>query len=133
VLESATVSATLEELARMGVGIALDDFGTGYSALTTLRSLPIDIVKIDKSFVAGALTHAADQAVVEAIVQMAARLGLQTVAEGVESVEQQTFLEAAGITALQGFLYLRPAPVAEFTAWLAENRRRTADGALASA
>jgi EAL domain-containing protein (putative c-di-GMP-specific phosphodiesterase class I) len=64
---------------------------------------------------------------------MAARLGLQTVAEGVESVEQQTFLEAAGITALQGFLYLRPAPVADFTGWLAENRRRTADGALASA
>jgi diguanylate cyclase (GGDEF)-like protein len=133
VLDSATVSATLEELTRMGVGIALDDFGTGYSALTTLRSLPIDIVKIDKSFVAGALTHPADQAVVEAILQMAQRLGLHTVAEGVESVEQQAFLAAAGITALQGFLYLRPAPVAEFTTWLAENRRLTAEGALAGA
>jgi diguanylate cyclase (GGDEF)-like protein len=131
VLDSTTVSATLDELVRLGVGIALDDFGTGYSALTTLRSLPIDIVKIDKSFVAGALTQAADQAVVEAIVQMADRLGLQTVAEGVESVEQQTFLEAAGVTALQGFLYLRPAPVAEFTAWLAGNR--TTEGALTRA
>jgi diguanylate cyclase (GGDEF)-like protein len=123
VLDSPAVSATLDELVRQGVGIALDDFGTGYSALTTLRSLPIDIVKIDKSFVAGALTQAADQAVVEAIVQMADRLGLQTVAEGVESLEQHDFLVAAGISALQGFRYLPPAPVAEFRAWLAENRR----------
>ena len=122
VLESPAVSATLDELVALGVGIALDDFGTGYSALTTLRSLPIDIVKIDKSFVAGALTHAADQAVVEAIVQMADRLGLETVAEGVESAEQEAFLVAAGTTALQGFRYLPPAPVAEFTAWLEHNR-----------
>jgi EAL domain-containing protein (putative c-di-GMP-specific phosphodiesterase class I) len=122
VLESPAVSATLDELVTLGVGIALDDFGTGYSALTTLRSLPIDIVKIDKSFVAGALTQAADQAVVEAIVQMAGRLGLETVAEGVESQEQEAFLVAAGITALQGYRYLPPAPVAEFRAWLAENR-----------
>ena len=133
VLESPAVSATLEELVQLGVGIALDDFGTGYSALTTLRSLPISIVKIDKSFVAGALTQAADQAVVEAIVQMADRLGLQTVAEGVESPEQQAFLVAAGITALQGFLYLPPAPVAEFTGWLADNRRRSAEGELTPA
>jgi EAL domain-containing protein (putative c-di-GMP-specific phosphodiesterase class I) len=133
VLEAPAVSATLEELVLLGVGIALDDFGTGYSALTTLRSLPISIVKIDKSFVAGALTQAADQAVVEAIVQMADRLGLQTVAEGVESPEQQAFLVAAGITALQGFLYLPPAPVAEFTGWLADNRRRSAEGELTPA
>jgi len=131
VLDSPAVSATLDELVTLGVGIALDDFGTGYAALTTLRSLPIDIVKIDRSFVAGALSQDADQAVVEAIVQMAARLGLETVAEGVESVEQQAFLTAAGITALQGYLYLAPAPLASFTAWLADNRRRT--GALAPA
>jgi diguanylate cyclase (GGDEF)-like protein len=133
VLDSPAVAATLDELVLLGVGIALDDFGTGYSALTTLRSLPIDIVKIDKSFVAGALTQAADQAVVEAIVQMADRLGLQTVAEGVESVEQQAFLVNAGITALQGFLYLPPAPVAEFAGWLADNRRQSAEGELTSA
>jgi EAL domain-containing protein (putative c-di-GMP-specific phosphodiesterase class I) len=130
VLDSPAVSATLDELVRLGVGIALDDFGTGYSALTTLRSLPIDIVKIDKSFVAGALTRVADAAVVEAIVQMADRLGLETVAEGVETVEQRAFLEAVGITGLQGFLLLRPAPFADFTAWLAENQRRTAGAAL---
>jgi EAL domain-containing protein (putative c-di-GMP-specific phosphodiesterase class I) len=64
---------------------------------------------------------------------MADRLGLQTVAEGVESVEQQAFLVNAGITALQGFLYLPPAPVAEFAGWLADNRRQSAEGELTSA
>ena len=132
VLDSPAVAATLDELVELGVGIALDDFGTGYSALTTLRSLPIGIVKIDKSFVAGALTQAADQAVVEAIVQMAGRLGLETVAEGVESAEQEAFLLAVGITALQGFRYLAPAPAEEFRAWLAD-QRPAADGALTSA
>ena len=118
VIDAPAVRATVEDLVALGVGIALDDFGTGYSALTTLRSLPIDIVKIDRSFVAGSLTEDADQAVVEAIVQMADRLGLETVAEGVESVEQQAFLERVGIGALQGYLYLPPAPVAEFRDWL---------------
>lgn len=133
VLDSPVVSATLRELVDLGVGIALDDFGTGYSALTTLRSLPISIVKIDRSFVAGVLTQAADQAVVQAIVQMATRLGLETVAEGVESVEQQTFLQEAGIGGLQGYLHLPPRPLAEFAAWLADNRRRSDTGELAPA
>ena len=123
VLDSPAVTANIEELVRLGVGIALDDFGTGYSALTTLRSMPISMVKIDKSFVAGALTNAADQAVVQAIVQMADFLNLHTVAEGVESIDQQAWLEAAGLDSLQGYLYLTPAPVAEFSAWLADRRR----------
>ena len=127
------VPATLDALVALGVGLAPDDFGTGYSALTTLRSLPIGIVKIDRSFVAGVLTQAADQAVVEAIVQMASRLGLETVAEGVESVEQQDFLERAGIGSLQGYLYLPPAPVEAFAAWLADNHRRSSTGELTPA
>jgi len=128
VMDSPAVAATLADLVALGVGVAVDDFGTGYSALTTLRTLPISIVKIDKSFVAGALVHPADRAVVEAIVQMADRLGLQTVAEGVESLEQQEFLERAGISALQGFLYLRPSPPDVLTGWLADNRARSALG-----
>jgi diguanylate cyclase (GGDEF)-like protein len=122
VLDSPAVQATLDVLAGLGVGIAVDDFGTGYSALTTLRTLPVDIVKIDKSFVAGAATEVADQAVLEAIAQMADRLGLQTVAEGVESVEQQEFIERAGITAVQGYLHQRPVPAEEFAAWLVRER-----------
>jgi diguanylate cyclase (GGDEF)-like protein len=122
VLDFPAVQSTLDVLAGLGVGIAVDDFGTGYSALTTLRTLPVDVVKIDKSFVAGAATEVADQAVLEAIAQMAGRLGLQTVAEGVENVEQQEFVERAGITAVQGYLHQRPVPAGEFVAWLARDR-----------
>jgi diguanylate cyclase (GGDEF)-like protein len=122
VLDSPSVQRTLDVLAGLGVGLAVDDFGTGYSALTTLRTLPVDVVKIDKSFVAGAATEVADQAVLEAIAQMAHRLGLESVAEGVEDVEQQRFVERAGITAVQGYLHQRPVPAAELTAWLARER-----------
>jgi diguanylate cyclase (GGDEF)-like protein len=122
VLDSPLVQRTLDVLAGLGVGLAVDDFGTGYSALTTLRTLPVDVVKIDKSFVAGAATEVADQAVLEAIAQMAHRLGLESVAEGVEDVEQQRFVERAGITAVQGYLHQRPVPAAELTAWLARER-----------
>ncbi|MCW2676400.1 MAG: putative Diguanylate kinase [Modestobacter sp.] len=118
VLDSPAVQATIDELVRLGVGLALDDFGTGYSSLTTLRSLPIDTVKIDKSFIAGSASEPADQAVVEAIVQMAGRLGLHTVAEGVETHAQQRYLEDVGIDAVQGYLHLAPVPAGEFTAWL---------------
>ncbi|WP_409328560.1 putative bifunctional diguanylate cyclase/phosphodiesterase [Trujillonella humicola] len=118
VLDAPAVRRTLDVLAAVGVGIAVDDFGTGYSALTTLRTLPVDIVKIDKSFVAGAATEVADQAVLEAIAQMADRLGLQTVAEGVECPAQQEFVQRAGITAVQGYLHQRPIPAAELGAWL---------------
>ncbi|MFW3170850.1 putative bifunctional diguanylate cyclase/phosphodiesterase [Geodermatophilus sp. CPCC 206100] len=121
-LDAPAVQTTLDDLAGMGVGIAVDDFGTGYSALTTLRTLPVGVVKIDRSFVAGAATQVADQAVLEAIAQMAARLGLETVAEGVEDAEQQRFVEQAGITAVQGFLHQRPLPAGELAAWL-EHRR----------
>jgi EAL domain-containing protein (putative c-di-GMP-specific phosphodiesterase class I) len=118
VLDSPAVHATLDDLVRLGVGLALDDFGTGYSSLTTLRSLPIDTVKIDKSFLAGSASEPADQVVVEAIVQMAGRLGLHTVAEGVETPAQQRYLEGAGIDAVQGYLHLPPVPAGEFAAWL---------------
>ncbi|MGY1740804.1 MULTISPECIES: putative bifunctional diguanylate cyclase/phosphodiesterase [unclassified Blastococcus] len=122
VLDAPAVQRTLDVLAAVGVGVAVDDFGTGYSALTTLRTLPVDVVKIDKSFVAGAATEVADQAVLEAIVQMADRLGLETVAEGVECPAQWEFVRRAGVTAVQGHLYHAPAPAAEVAAWLARDR-----------
>jgi diguanylate cyclase (GGDEF)-like protein len=119
VLDSPAVHDTLGELARSGVTIAIDDFGTGYSALSTLRSLPLDVVKIDKSFLAGGPSRTADEAVVEAVVQMARRLGLQVIAEGVERVDQQQFLREVGAHAAQGNLHLRPIPAAELGRWLA--------------
>jgi diguanylate cyclase (GGDEF)-like protein len=120
VLDSPAIRAALDRLIAVGASIAIDDFGTGYSALSTLRNLPLDIVKIDKSFIAGGPSHSADEAVVAAIVQMAGRLGLRIVAEGVERPDQQEFLATVGADAAQGYLYLRPTSAPEFTSWLAE-------------
>jgi EAL domain-containing protein (putative c-di-GMP-specific phosphodiesterase class I) len=119
VISSTAAIDQVNALAAHGVTIAIDDFGTGYSALTTLRSLPVQIVKIDKSFIAGSTVNAEDRAVTEAVVQMAAQMGMQTIAEGVERLDQQRFLESIGTNAVQGFLYLRPTNVVDFTAWLA--------------
>lgn len=124
VLDTPAVRAGLDELTGdLGVTLAIDDFGTGYSALTTLRTLPLDLVKIDRSFVAGCPTNTADRTVVEAVVHMARQLGLGTVAEGVERPEQQEFLRAVGVDAAQGFLHLRPAPVHEVADWLRARSR----------
>ena len=113
----------LRALAEHGVVLAIDDFGTGYSALQTLRTLPIRIVKIDRSFVAGASHSPEDRAVVESIVHMADLLGLTTVAEGVEEPEQQAFVESIGATGGQGYLYRRPGSAEELTAWLTARLR----------
>ncbi|WP_214402203.1 putative bifunctional diguanylate cyclase/phosphodiesterase [Pseudonocardia lacus] len=118
VLDTPAVHRTLAELAATGVQLAIDDFGTGYSALSTLRSLPLDIVKIDKSFLGGGRSRAANEALVEAIVQVATRLDLQVVAEGVERPEQLAFLRGIGAHATQGYLHARPAPPAAFADWL---------------
>lgn len=110
----------LHTLADLGVVLAIDDFGTGYSALQTLRTLPIRIVKIDRSFVAGSSDSPEDRVVVESIVHMADLLGLSTVAEGVEDPDQQAFVESIGVTGAQGYLYRRPGSAAELTAWFTE-------------
>ena len=115
---SKAVVVQLEELAECGVGIAIDDFGTGLAALTVLRSLPVSVVKIDASFVAGSRVVHQDRAVVEAILQLASRLGLQTIAEGLERPEQQELFASLGATSAQGFLYLRPTSPAGLTSWL---------------
>ncbi|WP_298459875.1 bifunctional diguanylate cyclase/phosphodiesterase [uncultured Cellulomonas sp.] len=117
ILEAPDALARLHHLASLGVRVAVDDFGTGYAALTTLRTLPASIVKIDRSFVAGAGRCEADLAAIEAIVRMSRRLGLEVVGEGVETPEQHRVLVDAGAHAAQGFLYLRPVPAAELVAW----------------
>jgi diguanylate cyclase (GGDEF)-like protein len=117
-LQSASVGERIVTLAHHGVTIAIDDFGTGYASLTTLRSLPIGAVKIDKSFVARALDGGPDEAVIAAVVQMANHLGIETIAEGVERPEQQRLLERIGARSVQGYLHLRPVPSDELVAWL---------------
>jgi diguanylate cyclase (GGDEF)-like protein len=105
-----------------GLAIALDDFGTGYSSLARLRALPIHVVKIDRTFIGGTPHDAQDVAIVEAVVSIAKRYGFETVAEGVETMEQVAFLSAAGCTHGQGFVYARPMPVDAFDRWLAVRR-----------
>ncbi|QTE27888.1 EAL domain-containing protein [Pengzhenrongella sicca] len=108
----------LGELAALGVVIAIDDVGTDSSALTTLASVPVQIVKIDRSIVAGSTENCLDRAVTAEVVTRAAAMGLRTIAAGVERADQQEYLESIGAGAAQGYLYQRPAPADEFGAWL---------------
>jgi EAL domain-containing protein (putative c-di-GMP-specific phosphodiesterase class I) len=112
----------LARLRRQGVRIAVDDFGTGYSSLGRLRQLPVDQIKIDRSFIA-ALGHSPDaEAIVRAMIRLGRSLGLRTVAEGVETGLQSAFVRAEGCDAAQGFHIARPLPAGEFAALLSENR-----------
>jgi diguanylate cyclase (GGDEF)-like protein len=106
----------LEALKQMGVRIAIDDFGTGYSSLSYLKKLPIDVLKIDQSFVRDMLTDHSDAAIIEAIVHMGQALGLELVAEGVENLEQSERLLALGCELMQGFHYCRPMPFEQLCA-----------------
>jgi diguanylate cyclase (GGDEF)-like protein/PAS domain S-box-containing protein len=104
---------TLEQLGRirdLGVQIGLDDFGTGYASLTHLRRLPLTFVKIDRSFVNGLGTDQEDERIVAAVVDLAANLGLRSIAEGVETSDQLDRLRALGCDQAQGYLFARPMP-----------------------
>jgi len=110
------VRAQLSELRALGVSIALDDFGTGYSSMSMLRDLPLDVMKIDRSFVLN-LEHDADAAAItRTIATLATALKLHLVAEGVETIEQARLLEAMGCQELQGFLYSRAVDAPAFAA-----------------
>jgi len=102
--------ARLEALHDMGISLAIDDFGTGYSSIAYLKQLPIDVLKIDRSFVRDIHADPDDRAIVEAIVEMAHALELKVVAEGVESQEHLDFLRRVGCDVIQGYLTGRPVP-----------------------
>jgi diguanylate cyclase (GGDEF)-like protein len=108
------VRATLGELRAIGVRVAIDDFGTGYSSLGTLNQLPIDRIKIDRSFVRGLPEHVGHAAIARAIVMLAASLGLEVIAEGVETEAQRDFLLGLGCQQLQGLLFGAPTEGAPF-------------------
>jgi diguanylate cyclase (GGDEF)-like protein/PAS domain S-box-containing protein len=103
----------LEALRTLGVRVALDDFGLGYSSLTHLKALPVDVVKVDRSFVADLVASTEDRAVVEAVLTLARRMGLTVIAEGVETADQDELLREMGCPVVQGYLYGRPVPPAE--------------------
>ena len=102
------MAQTLAALRDLGITIAMDDFGTGYSSLAHLRDLPLDRIKIDRSFVSTAVEDPHSRAVIRAITQMARDMGIATIAEGVETTEQLDLLRALGCGAVQGFLIGRP-------------------------
>ena len=122
--------SVMRRLKNSGVRLALDDFGTGYSSLLYLRRFPFDKLKIDRSFVSNIETAADAAAIVHAIVSLGRGLDMQITAEGVETAEQQLFLRAAGVHAMQGFRFGRPGPAAAITARLAAAAVAAAPGAL---
>jgi EAL domain-containing protein (putative c-di-GMP-specific phosphodiesterase class I) len=110
----------LEQLHQLGVRISIDDFGTGYSSLSYLKRIHIDKLKIDQSFIRDLGKNGGDEALVEAMIQMARSLKLTIVAEGVERPQQLDSLRARACTEVQGFFFSRPLPAAEFEAWVLE-------------
>jgi len=111
----------LNRIHRQGVKISIDDFGTGYSSLSYLRQLPVSELKIDKSFVMDMLNSESDATIVRATIQLGHALGLQMVAEGVESRQILNQLRSMGCDLQQGFFISRPVPAKELTAWAVEH------------
>jgi diguanylate cyclase (GGDEF)-like protein len=120
--EPAHSVATAESLAGLGIGLSLDDFGTGYSNLVRLKRLPVSEVKVDSSFVSRLLESPDDEVVVKSILDLAAALGIRSVAEGVESVDVAAALLEMGCVAAQGWYFAKPMNAASATAWLTEQK-----------
>ncbi|NNM70780.1 MAG: EAL domain-containing protein [Gallionella sp.] len=116
--------AVMDNLHERGIRMSIDDFGTGYSSLNYLKKFKVYKLKIDQSFVRDISTDLEDKAIVAAIISMAKSLGLQTIAEGVETAEQMAFLREQGCDEVQGYHYSKPLPTAQFEAFAALFRKR---------
>lgn len=114
----------MQQLKKLGLSFAMDDFGTGYSSLTYLKRLPVDVLKIDQSFVRDATDDPNDAEIIRAIVAMAVSLGLEVIAEGVEHEDQLALIVQQGCYLYQGYLYSKPLPLPDFRALLEHARQR---------
>ena len=112
--------AKMQRLSQLGVHFSIDDFGTGYSSLAYLKNLPLNELKIDRSFVVDMMTIPSSEMIVETIIAMASHLGLSVIAEGVESADQVRFLVERGCNNFQGYYFSPPLPYEKFTAFVAE-------------
>lgn len=104
----------ISKLKELGIDFSIDDFGTGYSSLSYLKRFPITTLKIDRSFIVDSMNSRDDREIIRSIVKMAKNLGIETVAEGIETVEQQSLLTQLGCKSMQGFYFGRPVPDDEF-------------------
>ena len=118
-----SAAEVLTALKSLGVRIGVDDFGTGFSSLTYLRRFPVDVIKIDQSFVAGLGTSREDRIIVSGVIDLASALGIATVAEGVETSTQLEELKGLGCEQAQGYLWSRPVAECELLAWIGSIER----------
>lgn len=127
VMQRADTRNIMAQLRDKGIAIAIDDFGTGFSSLSYLKAFPVDVIKIDRSFVTDAIVDARDAVIVRAIIAMAHILGIDVVAEGVESARHLSVLRKLGCNRLQGFHIGRPEPLEQFRHRLAQPPQEPAD------
>jgi EAL domain-containing protein (putative c-di-GMP-specific phosphodiesterase class I) len=120
-----TALGVISQLRTLGIELSIDDFGTGFSSLSYLRRLPVGELKIDKSFVQGVLIHPQDQILIKATIDLAHRLGMSVVAEGVEDDDSAAMLAQLGCDLAQGYLYSRPLPARDLSRWIASRVDRT--------
>lgn len=112
----------LNAINALGVATAIDDFGTGFSSFSYLKNLPVDIIKIDRSFVDKVVTDDKDAAVCKGVIALAREMGLKVIAEGVETIDQVDYLKRNGCEVFQGYYFARPMPLDQLIEWINENR-----------
>ncbi|MEX3894373.1 cyclic di-GMP phosphodiesterase [Paraburkholderia sp. BR10954] len=113
----------IKQFRQLGAQVHLDDFGTGYSSLSQLGRIPLDVIKLDRSFTRSIHADMKAQALVRSMVAVAQELDFQVVAEGIETEAEETFMKGLGVDYVQGFLYARPMPATEFERWLLDRRK----------
>ena len=131
--DRARAAGALESLRAIGVTFAIDDFGTGYSSLANLRELPVDRIKIDRSFVSTIAERPADEIIVASTIELTQKLGLTSIAEGVEDARILRRLTEFGCDIAQGYWIARPIPAPQVAAWVAQRAKRQGAPAPASA